>query len=465
MDIKFCGAAGTVTGSSHLVTLDDGLRILLDCGMYQGYDKEMADFNRDFFYQPEDIDVVVLSHAHIDHSGKLPRLVKKGFKGDIYSTPATKDLTALLLLDSAHIQERESNFTNRKMEEEYGNSEPLYDVKDVSETMDRFRTISYNKWFPVHPDVDVIFRDSGHILGSASVTLRIRRQGLKDTYLGFTADIGRPERPILRDPQPMPPCDYLICESTYGDRLHEERPEEKEHLLHIVIDTCVKKKGKLIIPAFSVGRTQEIVYMLDQLHTEGMLPDIPVFVDSPLATNATTVFRQHPECFDEQILRYMIKDPDPFGFDRLRYTRSVDESKAINKQKGCIVISASGMMTAGRIRHHLFNTLDDPNNTLLIVGYAGRGTTGGALRSGAETIRIFGKEIPVKADVLIMDSFSAHGDYKEMIDYLSTQQKDKLRQLFLVHGDDDALLSFKDKLEKEGYEGVHIPVLGESVRI
>ena len=465
MQLKFCGAAGTVTGSSNLLVLDDGFRILLDCGMYQGNDRAYQDFNKDFLFDPKDIDVVILSHAHIDHSGKLPRLVKKGFKGDIYATPATMDLTAILLLDSAHIQERESNFTNKRMEEEHQNEEPLYDVEDVSATMEQFRTNNYDRWFTVHPDVDVLFKDSGHILGSASVTLRIRRQGLKDTYLGFTADIGRPERPILRDPQPMPPCDYIICESTYGDRLHDEAPEEKNRLLQIIQHTCVKNKGKLIIPAFSVGRTQEIVYLLDQLQTEGLLPDIPVFVDSPLAVSATSIFQQHPECFDKQILRYMIKDPNPFGFERLRFVKSVEESKSLNNRKACIIISASGMMTAGRVRHHLYNALEHPENTVLIVGYAGPGTTGGALRSGVPTIRMFGKELQVRAHVEIMDSFSAHGDYKEMIDYLRSQQKEKLRSIFLVHGDEDALESFRQKLLDEKYNDVLIPALGESVTI
>lgn len=465
MEIKFCGAAGTVTGSSHLLTLDDGFRILLDCGLYQGNEEKYENFNRHFLYTPADIDVVILSHAHIDHSGKLPKLVKDGFQGSIYATPATRDLTSILLLDSAHIQDRESDFTNKRMKEEHDREEPLYVVEDVVKTMDQFRLITYNHWFSVHPDVDVIFKDSGHILGSASVTLRIRRQGLKDTYFGFTADIGRPDRPILRDPDPMPPCDYLICESTYGDRLHEEGPAEKEHLLRIIRETCLDKKGKVIIPAFSVGRTQEIVYMLDQLHGEGLLPDIPVYVDSPLSVSATAIFQQHPDCFDKEILRYMLNDPNPFGFESLKYIRSVDESRSLNDKKGCIIISASGMMNAGRIRHHLFNTLEHAENTILIVGFASAGTTGGALRRGAEEIRIFGKTLKVKARVEMMDSFSAHGDWKEMIHYLRTQQKDKLRKLFLVHGDEGALDSFRGKLLAEGYMDVEIVRLGETVRL
>jgi len=460
MNLKFCGAAGTVTGSSHLLTLDDGFKILLDCGLYQGVEPEYENFNNRFLFEPADINVVILSHAHIDHCGRLPKLVKDGFNGLIYSTPATEDLTAILLLDSAHIQERESEFTNRHRTED---DEPLYSPADVATTMEMFRTITYNNWFNIHPDVDVVFKDSGHILGSASITLRIRRHGLKDMLLGFTADIGRPNRPILRDPDPMPACDVLISESTYGDRLHAQAPDEREHFLRIIRQTCIEQRGKLIIPAFSVGRTQEIVYMLDQLATENKLPDIPIFVDSPLAVNATHIFQAHPECYDKEILKYMVSDDNPFGFNNLRYTRTVDESKSINNMKGCVVISASGMINAGRVKHHVFNGIEHPENTILIVGYCAENTPGGKLRRGDETIRLFGRELQVKAKVELMESFSAHGDYKEMIDYLRTQEKKKLRDIHLVHGDKEALGAFKGHLLNEQYMHVNIPVLGDTI--
>lgn len=465
MKLKFCGAAGTVTGSSHLLILDDGFKILLDCGMYQGNEEEYENFNKHFLFDPASINVVVLSHAHIDHSGKLPKLVKDGFNGTIFSTPATQDITSLLLLDSAHIQERESEFTNEKRKLDDEEIEPLYNSEDVSNTMQLFRTVGYDTWFSVHPDVDVLYKDSGHILGSASITLKIRRAGLKEFTLGFTADIGRPERPILRDPDPMMPCDFLICESTYGDRLHDEAPQEKEKFLSILKETCVNRKGKLIIPAFSVGRTQEIVYMLDQLAYENKLPSIPVFVDSPLAINATGVFLQHTECFDKSILSYMLKDPNPFGFQSLKYSRTVDESKKINNEKGCVVISAAGMINAGRIKHHVFNTIEHEENTILIVGYCSENTPGGRLRRGDKTIKLFGKELQVKASVQKMESFSAHGDYKEMIDYLKSQNKEKLRSIHLVHGDKDALSSFQEKLSAEGYMNVEIAKFGETIHL
>ncbi|HNE46311.1 MAG TPA: MBL fold metallo-hydrolase [Chitinophagales bacterium] len=462
MQLQFCGAAGTVTGSAHLLTLDDGTKILLDCGLYQGNEPEYANFNERFLFRPDEIDIVVLSHAHIDHCGRLPKLVKDGFRGRIYATHATRDLTAILLLDSAHIQDRESSFTNRRRKDDH-EDEPLYDAKDVADTMELFRTVGYNKWFGIHPDVEVVYKDAGHILGSATVTLRIKRHGMRDYLLGFTADIGRPDRPILRDPVPMDACDFLICESTYGDRLHEEAPQEKEHFLRVIQQTCVTQKGKLIIPAFSVGRTQEIVYMLDQLVRENRLPDVPVYVDSPLAVNATRVFEMHPECFDKEILDYMALDPNPFGFEKLKYTRSVEESKAINNKKGCIVISASGMINAGRVKHHVFNAIEHPENTILIVGYCADNTPGGQLRNGAKQIRMFGEYKSVNAHVEIMSSFSAHGDYREMIDFLRSQEKDKLRNIILVHGDKNALTGFRDHLHEAGFGQVDIPKLGDKV--
>ncbi|MBC8172533.1 MAG: MBL fold metallo-hydrolase, partial [Chitinophagales bacterium] len=440
-------------------------KILLDCGMYQGVEKEYESFNQKFLFPPSEIDVVVLSHAHIDHSGKLPKLVKDGFRGSIYSTPATQDLTSILLLDSAHIQERESDFTNEKLQEEHSGKEPLYTVEHVATAMELFRTYNYNTWFGIHPDVDVMYKDSGHILGSASVTLKIRRQGLKDFILGFTADIGRPNRPILRDPDPMMPCHLMICESTYGDRLHPSAPEEKEKFLEIIKNTCVNKRGKLIIPAFSVGRTQEIVYMLDQLENENKLPNIPVFIDSPLAINATGLFLQHTECFDKGILNYMLRNPNPFGFKTMKYARTAAESKKINSEKGCVVISAAGMINAGRVKHHVFNAIEHAENTILIVGYCADNTPGGKLRNGDKTIRLFGKELQVRADVERMESFSAHGDYQEMIDYLSSQQKDTLRSIYLVHGDKDALSGFQQKLRAEGYDNVNIARFGETITL
>ena len=370
MKLKFCGAAGAVTGSSHLLTLDSGFSILLDCGLYQGNDKEMKDFNERWLLEPSEVDAVVLSHAHIDHTGRLPKLVKDGFAGPVYATHATRSLCAIMLLDSAKIQERDAEYWNRnqkkRKKKNFTPKEALYTSQHVTQTMNNFVGQPYNQWFRIHKHVEVLYKDAGHILGSASVTLRVTENG-KETLVGFTGDIGRPDRPILRDPQPMPVVDYLISESTYGAKVHEGKPAEESRFLDIIRKTCVDQKGKLIIPAFSVGRTQEIVYMLDQMETAGLLPKIPVYVDSPLSVNATTVFGAHPECYDNDLHEYMLIDDNPFGFNNLTYVKDVAVSKSLNGRKEpCIIISASGMMTAGRVVHHIFNNISKRKNTLLI---------------------------------------------------------------------------------------------------
>lgn len=466
MDIKFCGAAREVTGSAHLITLKNGFKILLDCGLYQGHTKHMKEFNNNWLFRPKDIDVVILSHAHIDHSGRLPKLIKDGFKGTIYSTHATRSLCAIMLLDSARIQERSAEYANkwRKRKGKKANKKPLYKTKHVKETMNRFKTIGYDRSFHVSQDVQVIFKDAGHILGSASVSLQIR-EGKKTTKIGFTGDIGRPERPILRDPQPMPKADYIISESTYGNRVHVAAPGEQGRLLKIIKKACVKNKGKLIIPAFSIGRTQEIVYLLDQLASTGKLPKIPVYVDSPLAINATKIFGIHPECYDDELNEYLLTDKDPFGFRNLHYVRKVEGSKALNAMKGpAIIISASGMMTAGRVKHHLFNNIEDPKSTFLIVGYCSPGTPGGYLRDGVKELFLFGEVKKVKATVEVMDSFSAHGDKNELLEFLSNQRK-KSKQLFLVHGTLPVQNEFKKMLGEYGFKHVTIPKLGEQFKL
>lgn len=468
--LQFCGAAQTVTGSNHLIKLPNGKKILLDCGLYQGNDDDMEDFNQKFYYNPSEIDALILSHAHIDHCGRIPKLVKEGFQGKIVSTHATRDLCAILLMDSAYLQQRDAKYEN-KWRKKQGKKliEPLYTDDDVRAAMTQFMSVSYNQWYPV-PGVDEVwfqFRDSGHILGSASISLRIKTDEHKEEFiLGFTADIGRPARPILKDPNPMPQCDYLICESTYGDRLHDKREEETQKLLNIIQNTCLQKKGKLIIPAFSVGRTQEIVYILDQLANEDRLPRIPIFVDSPLAIDATEIFRMHPDCFDQQLNRYMLTDPNPFGFKHLHYTRKVEDSKKLNDMKDpCVIISASGMITGGRIKHHIFNHIEDARNTVLIVGYAAPYTIGGQLRDGAEEISMFGSKLKVNAQVEIMDSFSAHGDYQEMIEYIDNQNREKLKKIFLVHGELDSQKQFKEHLKNAGFNSIYIPGLEQEFNI
>ena len=464
MKIKFCGAAGTVTGSCHLLTLDDGYKILLDCGLYQGRDEDFKDFNSKWLFDPSEIDCLVLSHAHIDHSGRIPKLVKDGFTGKILCTSATRDLCAVMLLDSAKIQERDAYYSNKRNKKRGlpQDKEPLYETEDVKDALKHFVGVSYKKSYQVNKEVSVVFRDAGHIFGSASVTLRIEREGKETTYFGFSGDIGRPNRPILKDPVHLKNLDYLICESTYGGREHNDLPHDEEALLNIIDETCVKKKGKLIIPAFSVGRTQEIVYMMDRLETAGRLPKIPVYVDSPMAVNATEVFQLHPECFDAEILEYMIEDPNPFGFNELKYIRKAQKSKELNDMKGpAIIISASGMMTGGRIVHHLRNHIENPNNTLLIVGFCAPHTLGAKIRRGDKEVWIFGIKKEVKAKVVIMDSYSAHGDQNEMIEYLSDLDKEKLKQIFLVHGDPDRQEIFKEALLNKDYKEVFMPQLGD----
>lgn len=465
MKIKFCGAAREVTGSCHLITLDNGFTILLDCGLYQGNSPELKNFNDEWLFDPASINCMVLSHAHIDHTGRIPKLVKDGFHNTIYSTPATRALSAIMLLDSAGIQEKDAEYANEKAIKQgrEGNIQPLYTSEDVQKAMKLFASYNYERWFHVHPNVEVYFTDAGHILGAACVTLKITEGG-KTTMLGFTADIGRPNRPILRDPQIMPEVEYLLCESTYGDRLHGAEPQEVGKFINIINET-VQRGGKVIIPAFSVGRTQEIVFMLDKLANEGRLPRIPIFVDSPLAVDATEVFIEHPECFDEEMHLYMLKDPNPFGFKNLKYIRKVEESKALNELKEpCVIISSSGMANAGRVKHHLFNNIENPACTVLIVGYATPNTPAGQLRDGAQYIRLFGEQKRVNCRVEIMDSFSAHADYKEILDFIDNQKKG-LKHLWLVHGDYEVQQIFQKTLHQNGFNTVDIPALGSEIVI
>ncbi len=464
MKLKFCGAARSVTGSAHLLTLNNGFTILLDCGLYQGSDDDLEDFNESFLFDPKKVDCVVLSHAHIDHSGRLPKLVKDGFEGQIYSTHATRDLSAIMLLDSAHIQERDAYYENKRRKSG-PKIKALYNIGDVQQTMESFISVGYNKWLKINEECDVLFRDAGHILGSANVTLRIKKDNYHDIYFGFTGDIGRPDRPILRDPKHMPDCDYVICESTYGGQSHNARPKDEENLLDIIKHTCIDKKGKLIIPAFSIGRTQEIVHMLDQLENSGKLPRIPVFIDSPLAIDATEIFRAHPDCFDKETLAYMQTDPNPFGFSNMRYVRDVEGSKKLNfYEEPCVIISASGMMQAGRVKHHIYHTIQKEKNTLLVVGYCSPSTLGGILKNKPEKVKIFGEQLEVKFEIVEMHSFSAHGDQQEMIDFLSNQNRKKLKKIFLTHGEIDRQEIFKTALLEHDFREVMIPELGETFK-
>jgi len=466
MKISFFGAAQQVTGSKHLVELDNGKRILLDCGMFQGKGTDSSKLNRHFGFAPSSIDMIILSHAHIDHSGLLPRLVAEGFNGKIYCTFATEDLCGIMLKDSAYIQESDVKYINRALEERGKEPiKPLYTQEDVAQTLPLFHPLPYGERVQLADDVWVEFTDAGHILGSAIVSLRVK-DGKQYHRIAFTGDIGRYTNRILKTPQPFPQCDYLITESTYGDKLHAKPPRAKDSLFDVVQRTCVEKKGKLIIPAFSVGRTQEVVSVLNDLEFEGKLPKIKVFVDSPLAVNATDIMRRHPECFNERMQKFIKEDPDPFGFGGLHYTRSVDESKAINRIDGpCIIISSSGMIEGGRIKHHLINNLHDKKNTVLMVGWCSKSSVGGQLINGAEEVSLYGKMYKVKADVEVLNPFSAHGDYEEMMQLLECQEKHIIKKTFLVHGNPEVMEAYADRLANKGFHNVYIPRYKEVVEI
>lgn len=467
MKVQFCGAARTVTGSCHLLKLDNGLRILFDCGLYQGNDPDFDDFNHEWGFEPESIDLVLLSHSHIDHAGRIPRLVKDGFKGKVYCTHASRSLAEIMLLDSAHIQEKDAEWLNRKRRLK-GNDQikPLYTIEDARAALNHFIGVPYDTWIPIAEGIEAFYADAGHILGSSSITLKVEVGGGYHKYIGFSGDIGRPDRPILKDPTPIMACDYLICESTYGGQDHQGVPEDKHDLLEIIRHTCIDKGGKLIVPAFSVGRTQELIYMLDQLENERKLPRIPVYIDSPLAVDATEVFKRHEECFDDTILNYMKSDPHPFGFGKLHYTKQVEQSKAINAQSGpMIIISASGMMQAGRIKHHLHHSIEDDRNTILVVGFCAEGTLGRLIRDGAQYVNIFGDRMKVNAEVRVMDSFSAHGDEDEMIQFLRLQDKKRLKKIFLVHGEVDRQHEFRMSLLDRGFRKVEIPSLYQTYNL
>ncbi|MFN4812292.1 MAG: MBL fold metallo-hydrolase [Bacteroidota bacterium] len=460
MILSIKGAAKNVTGSKHLITTNKGKKILLDCGLYQNSAKDNEELNRHFGFNPADIDAVILSHAHIDHSGNLPLLVKQGFTGKIYATPATRDLCEIMLLDSAHIHESDIVFINkRRLKAGKSPLKPLYTVKDAGKCMKHFYPVPYNNEFIINEEVSFNFTDAGHILGSAVINLSLQEEN-KTIKLCYTGDIGRPNDLIIKAPEHFPQADYIICESTYGNRLHDDAALAGEKLLQIVRDTCITRKGKLLIPAFSLGRTQEIVYTLDCLKTQGLLPPVKVFVDSPLSMNATEIMRKYSDSFNDTIKHYMEKDDDPFGFNNLVYVQDAEESKALNDYKEpCIIISASGMMEAGRIKHHLHNNIGKENCTLLIVGFVPPNSLGHRLLRGDKQVKIFGEVHDVKINIAAINSYSAHADYNEMIQFLSCQQKQKIKKIFLVHGNEDVMYDFKIKLMEAGFNNIEIPDL------
>jgi len=458
MKISFHGAARTVTGSKHVITLKSGKKILLDCGMFQGLGKETDMLNRNFGFEPTEIDAMILSHAHIDHSGLVPKLIKDGFRGKIFCTHGTSELASVLLEDSAEIQEDEIKYTNkRRAAAGQPYLKPLYTVDDAKKAVDYLVEADYGKWFEVMEGVQAMFTDAGHIIGSACVHLKINENG-KETRITFSGDIGRYRDAILKSPEDFPQADYIIMESTYGNSLHDTHVTTPDMLLEWIEKACVQKKGKLILAAFSVGRTQEILYSLNQLELENRLPDVPYFVDSPLSIEATEIMKKFPEYFNKTIQKIMKTDKDPFAFEGLKYVKSVEQSKLLNFQDGpMVIISASGMADAGRVKHHISNNIENSHNTILMTGYCEPRSLGGRLLRGDKEVNIYGVLHEVHAEIGAVRSMSAHGDYEDMSQWLSCQDPRQVSKLFLVHGEFDVQQDFKQRLIRKGFLDVEIP--------
>lgn len=465
MKISFHGAAQTVTGSRHLISIN-GSRLLLDCGLYQGRRKQTYERNLNFPFKSNEIDAVILSHAHIDHSGNLPNLVRQGFEGPIYCTYPTKHLTDIMTRDSGHIQEYDAQFINKKRAKQgKGPIEPLYTVEDAMRAAWQLVGMEYDHPFEPVPGVKAELVEAGHILGSAGIVLELEENGRK-VRLMFSGDIGRYELPLLKDPVLPADVDYLIMESTYGDKSHAP-PDQAYDDLQAIIQRTVGRGGKVIIPSFAVGRTQTLVYYLHQMIEKGDIPNLPVFVDSPLAINVTDIFRQHSECFDAETIDFMAKDPhgSAFGFDLLQYTRSVEESKSINTYQGpVVIISASGMAETGRILHHLRNNIDNPNNTILITSWMAPHTVGRRLLEGVKHVKIFGEKHRVNARVEHIDGLSAHAGQSALVEY-ATALKGRVKEIFLVHGEGKSATTLMEVLSERGMENVHYPELGQEVEI
>jgi len=458
MKIAFHGAARTVTGSKHLITLKDGKKILLDCGMFQGMGSATDEMNRNLGFNAAEVDVMILSHAHIDHSGLIPKLVKEGFKGSIFCTLATKDLASVLLEDSAEIQENEVKYQNKKRKAQ-GEPllQPLYSKQDAAASFGLFVEQDYDKWYKVIDGVEAMFTDAGHIIGSTCVHVRITENG-QQRQISFSADVGRYRDVILKSPTVFPQADYILLESTYGNSLHEDIKSSIDTILQWITRTCIEKGGKLIMPAFSLGRTQEILYALNQLELENRLPKLDYFLDSPLSITITDIVKKYKTYFNKTIQKVLEHDEDPFHFNGLKYIQDVEESKLLNyRNEPCVIISASGMAEAGRVKHHISNSVENSRNAILMTGYCEPNSLGARLQNGKDEVSIFGVRHQVHAEIGAIKSMSAHGDYEDMLQWLACQDKKRIRKLFLVHGEYEVQQAFQQRLVKKGFLDVEIP--------
>jgi metallo-beta-lactamase family protein len=460
MFVQVCGAAREVTGSCYLLNVGE-TRFLVDCGMHQGGDEEEAlNFER-FAFDPRELDFVILSHAHIDHSGRLPRLVKKGFSGPIYATPPTIDLVGIMLLDSAYIQEMEAEWQTRKAQRAgRGGMEALYTQEDARRTLPLFKPVSYGARTRLTEGVTLNLHDAGHILGSSFIELELEENGQKTTVV-FSADVGQPHRPIVRDPETLGEADYLFIESTYGDRLHAHNGEPEAQLTQILAE-AKRSGGNVVIPAFAVGRTQEIIYYLREIMDRDRM-DMHIYVDSPLASGATDIYRRHREAFDEEAWQLVGEPGGIFDFPNLHYTASADESRALNEKRGIVIISASGMADAGRIRHHLKHNLWRPEAHVVIVGFQARNTLGRRLLDGAQEVRIFGEEIAVKAHIHELTGLSAHADQSQLLEWASHFKPP--RRTFVIHGEPQAASTFAGLLEEKLHFNVDVPDRNETFKL
>jgi metallo-beta-lactamase family protein len=464
MKLSFHGAAKTVTGSKHLVHLDNGKKILLDCGLFQGLGKDTIQLNNEWGFEPSTVNYVILSHAHIDHVGLLPKLIKDGFTGTIYCTEQTRELSGLLLLDSARIQEMEAQQINRiRASQQRLPVEPLYTEEDVARVFPQVTVVPYDTPFAIDDDIELLLTNSGHVIGSATINLTIT-ESTGQTSIAFSGDIGRYNDMMLCDPDVFPQADYIIMESTYGNKLHNVLHSSTEKLLACIEDVCMNKGGKLIIPAFSLGRTQEILYLLNRLENERRLPDVKYYVDSPLSVKATEITKLHADSLNERVQELLKKDDDVFKFQGLEYVEHVDDSIALSdRDEPCVIISASGMAESGRVKYHIAQHIQDPACGILLVGYCEPHSLGGQLHNGKKQVSIYGQEQDVKAEVFAIDSMSAHGDYEDLCKWLGCQDPEKTRHIFLVHGEYDTQIAFKDRLHKKGFHNVTIPGMHQEV--